>query len=182
MADKILHDSVDAHYDLATFTSGASIGYQLKHTYALMHECASEAYADTDLSFVQCLVLLKIKEGAATTARDLCRLLLHDTGALTRMLDQLESRGYLHRQRSKADRRVIELQLTAQGHDKLAELTPILVDKLNAALADFSRAELAELTRLLNKLVSTIQASRELTSPGLETSPETSKRSTGGTA
>lgn len=144
------------HYHIDTFKSGTSIGYLLKQTYSLMHDCASEAYADTDVSFVQYLVLLKVQEGTATS-RDLCKVLRHDTGALTRMLDQLETRGYLDRRRSQADRRVVELKLTAYGEAKLSELTPILVDKLNMALADFSTHEFAELTRLLNKLHQSVQ-------------------------
>src|SRR3546814_11939859 len=82
----------------------------------------------------------------------------HYNGALTRILDQLEERGFLIRNRSQQDRRVVELELTEAGNRKLDDLLPELVAQLNLVLGDFSKAEFAELTRLLNKLMASLQA------------------------
>jgi DNA-binding MarR family transcriptional regulator len=136
-----------------TFTSAGSIGYLLKMSHSLMHDRAAEAFADHDVSFMQWLVLMKLREGTAMTASELCRKMHHDNGALTRLLDQLEQRGLIERERSDADRRVVKLQLTAAGRRKVAELIPLAVDRLNSGLAEFSKAEFQELTRLLNKLM-----------------------------
>jgi DNA-binding MarR family transcriptional regulator len=146
------------HYDPKTFTSRGSIGYLLKMTHALMHDRGDEVFAPHDLSFVQWITMLKLREGQALTASDLCRAMRHDNGALTRILDQLEERGFVVRNRSQQDRRVVELELTAAGERKLDALLPELVDQLNAVLGDFSKAEFAELTRLLNKLMTNLQA------------------------
>jgi DNA-binding MarR family transcriptional regulator len=149
---------VTKHYDARSFRSSDSIGYLTKLVHNLMHDRANEAFATHDLSFAQWIVLVRLKEGREVTASDLCRVLRHDTGALTRMIDQLEERGYVSRERSREDRRVVRLQLTAAGIRKTAELTPIIVDLLNAALADFSKEEFSELSRLLNKLLGTLKA------------------------
>lgn len=146
------------HYDPRTFNSRASIGYLLKMTHALMHDRADEIFAPHDMSFVQWIAMLKLREGQALTASDLCRAMRHDNGALTRILDQLEERGFVARNRSQQDRRVVELELTAAGERKLDALLPELVNQLNAVLGDFSKAEFAELTRLLNKLMVNLQA------------------------
>ena len=147
------------HYDAKSFTSGKSIGYLVKLAHLLMHERATEAFSGHDLTFQQWIALVKIGEaGEPATATDLCRMLRHDTGALTRMLDQLEERGYLIRERSREDRRVVHLRLTAAGRSKATELTPIIVDRLNSALAGFNKSEFAELTRLLQKLVDTLDS------------------------
>lgn len=146
------------HYDARTFTSGKSIGYLVKLAHLMMLDRATEAFAGHDLSFVQWIVLIRLKEGKEVTASDLCRALRHDTGALTRMIDQLEERGYVSRERSKEDRRVVQLQLTAAGTRITDQLTPIVVNRLNDALADFTKAEFNELSRLLNKLIATIRA------------------------
>lgn len=145
------------HYTARNFKSATSIGYLVKMAHMLMHDHATAAFAGHDVTFQQWLVLLRLKEGRELTASDLCRTLRHDTGALTRLLDQLEERGYISRQRSRDDRRVVHLQLTEAGAGKCSELTPIIVDKLNAALADFSKEEFNELSRLLNKLIDTIR-------------------------
>lgn len=147
-----------AHYDPQTFRSSSGIGYLLKLSHTLMHERADRVFASQDINFVQWIALVKLREGIVRTASELCRSMCHDNGAITRMLDQLEQRGYLERNRSQQDRRVVELVLTRAGEQKVDELKPQLVMLLNETLSDFSAAEFAELTRLLNKLIAVLQA------------------------
>jgi DNA-binding MarR family transcriptional regulator len=144
------------HYDVRTFTSAESIGYLLKLSHALMHDAGAAAFEGHDLSFMQWLVLVKLREGVST-ASELCQTMWHDTGALTRLLDQLEERGYVERERSTADRRIVQLQLTAAGRRKTAELMPLVVDRLNTALAGFSKAEFDQFMRLLKKLIASLR-------------------------
>jgi DNA-binding MarR family transcriptional regulator len=73
----------------------------------------------------------------------------HDSGASTRVIDQLAERGLLERVRR--DRRKMELQLTL-GRDTIEALIPLVVEKLNLALGDFSGAEVHEFRRLFGKL------------------------------
>jgi len=146
------------HYDVKNFSSSASIGYLTKLAHTLVHERAAEAFAAHDLNFMQWIVLTKLHERTATTASDLCRAMSHDTGALTRLLDQLEELGYVERKRSGEDRRVVQLRLTAAGRRRSLELTPLIVDLLNDALVDFSKSELQELMRLMNKLIDGLRA------------------------
>lgn len=146
------------HYDPKTFNSQRSIGYLLKMSHAQMHDCAEAVLAPHGVSFVQWIAMLKLREGHALTASDLCRAMRHDNGALTRIIDQLEERGYVVRKRSREDRRVVELELTAAGSRKLDELMPPLIAQLNEVLGVFSKAEFAELVRLLDKLLETLRA------------------------
>jgi len=141
------------HYDVKTFVSSRSLGYLLKMAQSLMMQAASTAFIGHDLSFMQWLVLVKVHEGVARMPSDLGRQIHHDNGALTRMLDQLEARGFIERHRSATDRRVVELKLTAAGVRKVEQLKPLAVDKLNVPLAEFSKAEFAELIRLMHKLI-----------------------------
>jgi DNA-binding MarR family transcriptional regulator len=136
------------HYDPYNFSPKNSLGYLLKTNHMLMHECADRVFANHDITFMQWLALVKLKEGYAETASDLCRTMSHDNGAITRMLDHLESRGFVERERSQQDRRVVKLRIT----DELAALTPPFIENLNEALEPFSVEEFAELNRLLGKL------------------------------
>lgn len=140
------------HYDPYNFSPKNSLGYLLKTNHMLMHECADRVFADHDISFVQWLALVKLKEGFAETASDLCRTMSHDNGAITRMIDHLEALGFVERERSQQDRRVVKLRITEAGRTKLAELTPPFIEQLNGALEPFSAEEFAELNRLLGKL------------------------------
>ncbi|HEX7114563.1 MAG TPA: MarR family transcriptional regulator [Steroidobacter sp.] len=141
------------HYDVKHFTTGTSIGYLMKMAYTLLHERLTEAFADREINFMQWIVLMKLREGAELSASELCRALRHDTGAFTRLVDQLEERGLIERERSQTDRRVVRLSLTPAGRKLATGLLPVLVEHLNFALADFSKAEFQELCRLLNKLI-----------------------------
>ena len=154
------------HYDAKTFNAGRSLGYLLKMSHSLIHDAQAAAFAGHDLSFVQWLILLKLREGVAVTASDLCRQMRHDNGALTRLLDQLEERGFVERQRSDEDRRVVKLDLTAAGRRKVAELLPLAVDGLNNAASTFSKTEFSDLVRLLNKLVDNLKAQEQARAEG----------------
>ncbi len=152
------------YYDPSSFCTQNSLGYLLKVNQALMQECAERVFSHHDISFVQWIALRKLKEGAALTASDLCRTMFHDNGAITRMLDQLEEKGYVERHRSQQDRRVVELQLTPAGLAKVQELTPLVVDSLNTALTPFSMDEFTQLILLLEKLKNSIQSFNQDTS------------------
>ena len=52
----------------------------------------------------------------------------------------------------------MELHLTPSGRQLVQSLVPVVVDRLNLALADFSREEVEELKRLLNKLIVGVEA------------------------
>ncbi|HEU4487420.1 MAG TPA: MarR family transcriptional regulator [Povalibacter sp.] len=145
------------HYDAKNFNGDGSIGHLLKVSHSLLHVLQGQSFAGHDLSFIQWLILLKLRENAQLTASELCRRMNHDNGALTRLLDQLEERGYITRHRSAEDRRVVELGLTAAGRRKAEEMLPLAVNNLNAALAGFSKSEFAELIRLLNKFIDNLK-------------------------
>jgi DNA-binding MarR family transcriptional regulator len=101
-------------------------------------------------------VLAALRDGIAVNPKDICLQYRHDSGALTRVIDQLAERGLLERVRRDRDRRKVELQLTPLGRDTIESLIPLMVDKLNEVLTDFSKAEVQELLRLLTKLNSTL--------------------------
>ena len=145
------------HYAAATFKARQSIGYLLKRAHGLLMERAEAAFENHDLNFTQWVILLRLRDGLGNTAAELCRGVGHDSGALTRVLDQLEQRGLIGRSRSKQDRRVVELSLTKRGHSMLESLIPLTVEKLNEAVDDFSAAEFREFLRLLNKLIGTLE-------------------------
>ena len=141
-----------AHYDPENYNPRDSLGYLLKTNQSLIHDCLEKVFATQDINFMQWIALLKLSEGSALTASDLCREMRHDNGALTRMLDQLEGLGYLERKRSLQDRRVVDLQITDAGRLKVKDLTPKALDNMNAALAPLSTEEFVTLTGLLKKL------------------------------
>src|SRR5262249_6499590 len=145
------------HYRSETYEARSSIGYLIKRAHVMMLDNVEAAFAERGFTFIQWVILIHARDRMSLTAADICREFRHDSGALTRVIDQLERRGLIQRVRSTTDRRVIELKLTPSGRKTVESQIPLVVDKLNIALEEFSRAEFAELTRLLDKLVGRLQ-------------------------
>jgi DNA-binding MarR family transcriptional regulator len=149
------------HYQVATYKSHLSVGYLVKRAHSLMLDIMEPIFAASGFTFLQYVILACLREGIAVNPKDICAQYRHDSGALTRVIDQLAERGLLERVRRDRDRRKVELQLTPTGHDAIEVLLPLVVDKLNDALGDFSTAEVEELTRLLLKLNDRLQTVAE---------------------
>jgi DNA-binding MarR family transcriptional regulator len=140
------------HYQVETYRGQDSVGYLVKRTHSLMVDTMEPVFAARGFTFLQYVILAWLRDGIAVNPRDICMQFRHDSGALTRVIDQLAERGLLERVRRDRDRRKVELQLTPAGRETIEGLIPLVVEKLNLALDDFSGDEVHELQRLLVKL------------------------------
>jgi DNA-binding MarR family transcriptional regulator len=145
------------HYRPESYLARNSIGYLLKRASLQLTDQVEPALEAHGFTFTQWVILMHLRDGLALNARELCTQLRHDSGALTRVIDQLEARSLVSRERSRTDRREVRLQLTAQGRSTVESLIPAVVDCLNGALTGFSSEELSMLTRLLTKLVVSLE-------------------------
>ncbi|HEY8948389.1 MAG TPA: MarR family transcriptional regulator [Rhizomicrobium sp.] len=135
-----------------------SMGYLTRRVQNLTTPHAEAIFADQDLSFTQWISLMGLREGVAETSADLARHLNHDAGAVTRMVDELEKRGLLRRERSKEDRRVVKLILTPQGKAVARMHVPPIVDFWNRVTNEFSAAEIKQLLDLMTRLIARLEA------------------------
>ena len=145
------------HYQVATYKAQLSVGYLVKRAHSLMLDIMEPVIEQRGFSFVQYVVMSSLRDGIAMNPKVICSQFRHDSGALTRIIDQLAERGLLERVRRDRDRRKVELQLTPAGRETIESLIPLVVAKLNEVLTDFSKAEVQELLRLLVKLNTTLQ-------------------------
>jgi DNA-binding MarR family transcriptional regulator len=149
---------VPQHYQVKTYQARNSVGYLVKRTYALMLDVLEPAFAGHGFTYMQYVILMQLRSRAAINLRDISHEFRHDSGALTRVIDQLAKRGLVQRQRCAKDRRRVDLHLTPAGLKTCEQLIPLVVDKLNRALTGFSKSEHAELVRLLGKFTAGMQA------------------------
>lgn len=145
------------HYQVSTYKSQMSVGYLVKRAHSLMLDVMEPLFENHGFTFIQYVILAALRDGIAVNPKDICSQYRHDSGALTRVIDQLAERGLLERVRRDRDRRKVELQLTPAGRDAIESLIPLVVDKLNEALSAFTKVEVQELLRLLIKLNATLQ-------------------------
>ena len=149
------------HYKVSTYKAQSSVGYLLKRASALIVDVMEPVFEAQGFTFVQYQILAWLRDGIAVNPKDICAQFRHNSGALTRVIDQLAERGLLERARRDRDRRKVELELTPAGRAVVETLIPLVVEKLNYALADFSSAEVQEFKRLLLKLNVTLQSAVE---------------------
>ncbi|MEN3977008.1 MarR family transcriptional regulator [Emcibacter sp. SYSU 3D8] len=145
------------HYTPETFTARNAVGYLLRCTLNLMQPRLEALFANREFTFVQWCVLMQLRDGLANRAADISRNLNHDSGALTRVVDQLEARGLLERTRSTEDRRMVELALTQEGRRSVEASIPLVVDHINAILSDFSSEEIEMLVGMLKRIIDKLQ-------------------------
>jgi DNA-binding MarR family transcriptional regulator len=147
----------EPHYLAETYEVRNSVGYLIKRSYALMLDGLEPAFAEHGFTYMQYVVLMKLRSGEALNLSDICQEFRHNSGALTRVVDQLAERGLVERQRCAQDRRKVDLHLTQAGLKTCEQLIPLVVDKLNRVLAEFSRGEVEELLRLLGKFIGGVE-------------------------
>ena len=147
------------HYDAHSYTVEGSIGYLIRRGASLLRHELEQAFEGHGLTFVQWATLMRLRDEPTLTAGEICRDLHHDSGAFTRVLDHLEERDLVRRERSENDRRVVLLQLTADGRRAVQTMLPVVVERLNYALQDLSAAEVATLAKLLRRLTSRLDGS-----------------------
>jgi DNA-binding MarR family transcriptional regulator len=70
---------------------------------------------------------------------------------ITRLLDRLEGAGWVERERSEEDRRVVLTRLTDPGHDLVEVIHPRLMEVHAEVLGHMKESELKTLRRLLQK-------------------------------
>ncbi|HMK84793.1 MAG TPA: MarR family transcriptional regulator [Steroidobacteraceae bacterium] len=148
-------------YDPKAYRVQSSVGYLVKRAHSLILDNVEPLFVERGFTFIQYVVLSLLREGMAVNPKDICTQYRHDSGALTRVIDQLAERGLVERVRRDRDRRKVELQLTPAGQAAIESLVPLVVQKLNLVLEGFSSEEVHELQRLLIKLNSRLQFALE---------------------
>lgn len=84
--------------------------------------------------------------------RDLARKILKSSGNLTMVIDNLEKRSLVTRQRDLKDRRYFVIRLTSKGRDLIQDIFPDHARRITATLSVLDSKELRELGRLCKKL------------------------------
>ncbi|WP_437343383.1 MarR family winged helix-turn-helix transcriptional regulator [Rhodanobacter geophilus] len=106
-----------------------------------------------DLRFTQFLILKRLAKLGPMGATELARSVELDGGAMTRQLDQLESRGYLRRCPHEQDRRALRIELTAEGNALWQQLTDCNGRVLKAAQRSLNASERRHLHDYLERVL-----------------------------
>jgi len=149
-------------YQPDTYCAEESVGHMMKRIMISIVFQADKRLDVHGLTSAQWGPLLRLRTTGGSTVAELARWLNVDAGAMTRLLDRLEKKGLCKRVRSTEDRRVVQVELTADGEAAITEVPAVLAEVLNAHLAGFSKTEWQALRNYLHRMLETGEAMREL--------------------
>ena len=139
-------------YAIETFRPSQGVGAHIGRARRTIVEAIDQELAPLDISHAQWIVVMLLGDGAASTAAELCKILIYDPGAMTRLLDRLEKKGVLRRVRTADDRRAVRLELTADGSKLYPRILQALVQVFNRLLRGFTKSEVRQLEQLLARM------------------------------
>lgn len=153
------------YYTLESLQPDNSVGYLVKRCGVLLTQVAERRFESLPISFSQWVVLMQLTRQEHISATELSEHLGHDMGALTRVVDELERRGFARRERSRRDRRAVEIAITAAGRRQARNAKRIVVELLNRLVDPFTDEELDTLLPLLQRMHANLQRAVEPRSP-----------------
>lgn len=133
-----------------------NIGYKLKLASQLMYRDFLERLEPYKLTPFHYLVLCCLWEEDGLTTSGIAEKLGQLGATLTGVVDRMEERKLVYRERDSADRRVVRIWLTTDG-EKLKEVLPAVGEQtIQRALKGFSKEEQELVSVLLDRIVTNV--------------------------
>jgi DNA-binding MarR family transcriptional regulator len=134
-----------------------ALGRALRRSSRLTQVTLDGVLSKGDLNFGQWSALLIVVDAGEITVGDLSREAEITSGAMTRLVDCLEERGLVRRDRSAADRRLVKVVSTPAALAAVRTIGPAISSTWSERLSEFPTLEIAELTGHLLRLVAALE-------------------------
>jgi MarR family transcriptional regulator, organic hydroperoxide resistance regulator len=144
-------------FDVATVGIDSQLCFALYSASRAMTAAYRPILAELNLTYPQYLVLLVLWEDGPVTVRRLGERLQLDSGTLSPLLKRLELNGFIRRERSKDDERLVEVTLTAAGR-RLEQRAQCIPAELGSATG-ITEKQATELRDAVRQLTDALGAS-----------------------
>ncbi|WP_036476778.1 MarR family winged helix-turn-helix transcriptional regulator [Myxosarcina sp. GI1] len=137
-------------------TAPQSIGYRIKLLSQLMARNFQDRLEPLGLTPFHWVVLccLWSEDGLATSA--ISEKLQQVGGTLTGVLDRMEERGLIRRERDRCDRRMVRIWLTDTGRELETVLPPIALEMRERVMAGFTDSERKQFSQLVDRAIANL--------------------------
>jgi DNA-binding MarR family transcriptional regulator len=119
----------------------------------------------------QLLCLQTLHEDGPLTTSALAKLVHLSNSTVVGILDRLEQKEWVTRERGLGDRRVVLVNLTPQGETFLSQAPSLLQDRLATGIRGLPEEEQLAIAQALEKIVELLEMKQEETAPLLESGP-----------
>lgn len=113
----------------------------------------------TDMNALSIIMKHQLR-GTLPSPRDLSRDLQLSSPATTAMLDRLEKIGYIERQRTDKDRRVVRIAMTDKARRAGKEMFLPLGKNMLEIVADYDSEQISLITDFMSRVVAGVDAAR----------------------
>lgn len=102
----------------------------------------------------QWLVLKILQDNEGITQQQLAEIVFKDYASVTRIIELLVNKKYIHRNFHSSDRRRFALTLSAEGKKLLTKIQDDIDENRSKALKGISKSETETVRKTLNKIIS----------------------------
>ncbi len=142
----------------------------IRRVFQVVNDKSKEAERETGITGPQLWAIKVIGELGTVRVSDLAARMYLNPSTVVGILNRLESRGFVRRNRSDDDRRVVKVQLTDVGKELLVRAPEVASGLLVSGLETLTLKELNNIEAGLDTLVSILGAQK--LPPRLTLSPE----------
>lgn len=142
----------DAGTELDNLINGG-LGHLVTAARNAIFSALERELAPLELTASQFVVVIGAMRGRARTVNEFCQYAGIDAGPMSRLLDRLEAKDMVRRVRDSADRRQVNVELTAKGSALYPRITEIVAGVNRQFLSGFSQSDAAQLQALLERLL-----------------------------
>lgn len=140
-------------YDIKDFNPAKAISGLIGRVRTEFLMALDKQLAPFDITAAQYVVMVMIANGQADSTSCLCKNMSYDPGAMTRMIDRLEAKGLVRRERPEENRRVVVIHMTEDGKAMYPQLVEASVGVLNTLLRGFTKAEVKQFEGFLQRIL-----------------------------
>ncbi|AEI41815.1 MarR family winged helix-turn-helix transcriptional regulator [Paenibacillus mucilaginosus] len=129
-----------------------SLGFILNTTTSLIKRVMSAHMKQHDLTPEQFGVLMQLRMRDGISQKKLAEVMYKDQPTVGKIIEKLESKGWVRREADPADRRAFVLRLTDEASRKQNELQALSDQMYIQAMEGVTQEEFKELIRIINKI------------------------------
>lgn len=109
--------------------------------------------ASLEVTAAQFVIIANLLKGHANSACELCKYMDYDRGAMSRMIDRLESKDLIRRVPLAHTRRTMALQVTEAGKAAFPKMLACLTKVVNRLLKGVSKTQVREVEKVLKRML-----------------------------
>jgi len=112
-----------------------------------------EEVASLEVTAAQFVIIANFLKGHANSACELCKYMDYDRGAMSRMIDRLETKGLIRRVALAHTRRTMALEVTEAGKAAFPKMTACLTKVVNRLLKGVTKTQVREVEKTLKRML-----------------------------